>query len=766
MTGRAQSNNWDRSPPSRGIWGEYYHSSSHTVAQDPPTNTDTPTWSRAPSFQQERDLAPGGVGRKNSQGEEINPAYNPIRSGSFSGGISLIRSGNDLRRDSSMVGPHPDQFASKHFSFNDVEMQRPHLQASEIFNQPQAHAPIPPSGSSFLSRFSNIGDATRDAELNLGSRKASPEDASGFGLVSRRTSTSSASPIWNNTGSPPAQQAKLHIDEVTDQMQSFTPFVPYERYYDYGADMSGGAGGPGPAGVMPVGAPGGLPAGVAAAATSAAAPLGPASMSMGGMGGNIMGGLTQSPQAPTASVANGHDFYGFRGRPSPRKYGVKEFFPNGMDDEVEASKKKGSPEQVVAKPVTARTPNNKANHAVVAAAAAAAAGGEADVASVTPTAVPTTPTPPRVESRDTNSAATSAPPSSSSRRKRDGYRSPLLEDFRNNKSKKFELKDLQGHIVEFSGDQHGSRFIQQQLESASGEEKSAIFEEIRPSSLQLMTDVFGNYVVQKFFVHGSNSQKAVLTKQMEGHVLSLSLQMYGCRVVQKAIEYVDTAKQAHLINELDKHVLRCVKDQNGNHVIQKAIEKIPPQHIQFIINAFNEQVYQLATHPYGCRVIQRMLEHCEEAQAAILAELHNYAFHLIQDQYGNYVIQHVLEQGAPDDKEAMMLVIKQHVLIFSRHKFASNVVEKCVIYGNRRQRRALIEEIATEREDGTLPITVMMKDQFANYVIQKLLDVSEGEDFDLLVSIIKPHLASLKKYSYGKHLASIERLVLLSEGGE
>ncbi|KAG5366840.1 Pumilio-like protein 2 [Yarrowia sp. B02] len=713
MTGRAQSNNWDRSPPSRGIW-------------------DTPTWSRAPSFQQERDLAPGGVGRKNSQGEEINPAYNPIRSGSFSGGISLIRSGNDLRRDSSML-PHPDQFASKHFSFNDVE--RPHLQASEIFNQPQA--PVSAGGSSFLSRFSNIGDATRDAELNLGSRKASPEDASGFGLVSRRTSTSSASPIWNNTGSPPAQQAKLHIDEVTDQMQSFTPFVPYERYYDYGADMGGG---------LPSGAAPGMPA--------AGAPLGPASMAMGGMGSiGSMGGLTQSPQAAAASVANGHDFYGFRGRPSPRKYGVKEFFPNGMDDEVEASKKKGSPEQVVAKPVAARTPNNKA-----------AVAAEADVAAA-PAVVPTTPTPPRVEPRDTNSATTSAPPSSS-RRKRDGYRSPLLEEFRNNKSKKFELKDLQGHIVEFSGDQHGSRFIQQQLESASGEEKSAIFEEIRPSSLQLMTDVFGNYVVQKFFVHGSNAQKAVLTKQMEGHVLSLSLQMYGCRVVQKAIEYVDTAKQAHLINELDKHVLRCVKDQNGNHVIQKAIEKIPPQHIQFIINAFNEQVYQLATHPYGCRVIQRMLEHCEEAQAAILAELHNYAYHLIQDQYGNYVIQHVLEQGAPDDKEAMMLVIKQHVLIFSRHKFASNVVEKCVIYGNRRQRRALIEEIATEREDGTLPITVMMKDQFANYVIQKLLDVSEGEDFDLLVSIIKPHLASLKKYSYGKHLASIERLVLLSEGGE
>lgn len=50
-------------------------------------------------------------------------------------------------------------------------------------------------------------------------------------------------------------------------------------------------------------------------------------------------------------------------------------------------------------------------------------------------------------------------------------------------------------MVEFSGDQHGSRFIQQKLEQATGEEKQAIFDEILPgNALQLIQDVFGNYV--------------------------------------------------------------------------------------------------------------------------------------------------------------------------------------------------------------------------------------------------------------------------------
>ncbi|KAI8359062.1 armadillo-type protein [Choanephora cucurbitarum] len=339
-------------------------------------------------------------------------------------------------------------------------------------------------------------------------------------------------------------------------------------------------------------------------------------------------------------------------------------------------------------------------------------------------------------------------------------RSALLEEFRNCKNKKYELKDIAGHIVEFSGDQHGSRFIQQKLETANSEEKQMVFEEVLPNALQLMTDVFGNYVLQKFFEHGNQMQKSILAKQMEGHVLSLSLQMYGCRVVQKALEHVLTEQQATLVDELDGCVLKCIKDQNGNHVIQKAIERVPAQHIQFIIDAFHGQVYNLATHPYGCRVIQRMFEHCTETQTGpLLDELHRCTSQLVQDQYGNYVIQHILERGRPEDKAKIVEKILGQILPLSKHKFASNVVEKCVDYGSKRDRQLLIEEVVQNRPDGTYPLVTMMKDQYANYVVQKMLDVVDEDQREILVTKIRPHLQSLKKYTYGKHLIQkVEKL--------
>jgi mRNA-binding protein PUF3 len=116
-----------------------------------------------------------------------------------------------------------------------------------------------------------------------------------------------------------------------------------------------------------------------------------------------------------------------------------------------------------------------------------------------------------------------------------GVRSVLLEEFRSNSksNKRYELKDIYNHVVEFSGDQHGSRFIQQKLETANSDEKEQLFREIQPNALQLMTDVFGNYVIQKLFEHGNQIQKRVLAEQMKNHVMELSMQMYGCRVVQK-----------------------------------------------------------------------------------------------------------------------------------------------------------------------------------------------------------------------------------------
>ena len=108
-------------------------------------------------------------------------------------------------------------------------------------------------------------------------------------------------------------------------------------------------------------------------------------------------------------------------------------------------------------------------------------------------------------------------------------------------------------------------------------------------------------------------------------------------------------------------LLRCVHDSNGNHVIQKCIEIVSrvakeaatpelseylSSRIQFIIEAFQGRIKELSSHPYGCRVVQRILEHCSNPQkSVILEELRQCCSELVQDCYGNYVIQFVMQHG-------------------------------------------------------------------------------------------------------------------------
>ncbi|GAA5936525.1 mRNA-binding protein PUF3 [Sporobolomyces koalae] len=341
-------------------------------------------------------------------------------------------------------------------------------------------------------------------------------------------------------------------------------------------------------------------------------------------------------------------------------------------------------------------------------------------------------------------------------------RSALLEEFRSNRNHDWQLSELAGHIVEFSGDQLGSRHIQTKLDTATSEDKHMIFQEILPNMLQLSTDVFANYVIQKFFEKGSQAQKTAMAQVLEGQVLPLSLQMYGCRVVQKALEHVLVDQQVRLIGELEGHVLKCARDAQSNHVVQRALERVPPEHLNFITTACIGEVHGLATHPYGCRVLQRIFENCPPSQTRVLLdELHRYTQSLVQDQYGNYVIQWVIEKGDTSDRSHVISIICGQVLPLAQQKFASNVVEKCIIHGTGDERRRIIDELLVPAPDGSSVIKTMLSGAFSNYVIQQALKWSVGAQREAIFNETALQLSNLRKYSttYSKHLITIEKLL-------
>ena len=334
------------------------------------------------------------------------------------------------------------------------------------------------------------------------------------------------------------------------------------------------------------------------------------------------------------------------------------------------------------------------------------------------------------------------------------------------------LHEILPDAQSFATDQFGSRFLQQTIESASAAETHKLFVSLLPVVARLSTDAFGNYVVQKLLEYLPLEHRVLLGEQLLGQVLTLATHTYGCRVIQKIMDSVGGPRGKTLqsdsysgdagrsllrllVSELKGSVIQCVEDQNGNHVVQKSIERLALQDVLFIVEEVFSAAERLSLHCYGCRVLQRLLEKLPPTGVhakTLSTELVRVGRSLAFDQYGNYVIQHLLAFGSPETKDTISKMVAHSVVEFSSHKFASNVAERALVCSTPNGRVKIISAILGDQSG--CPLLVLTKDRFANYVVQRCVELSAGEQRTRVLALLRGQLPSLKKVVYGKHIAT------------
>ena len=246
---------------------------------------------------------------------------------------------------------------------------------------------------------------------------------------------------------------------------------------------------------------------------------------------------------------------------------------------------------------------------------------------------------------------------------------------------------------------------------------------------------------------------------LKGKYYELSLHMYGCRVMQQLINVIDEKYLPQIIIELKDNFEKFIEDQNGNHVIQKLIERSKIGEIIGIYNAVYKNVVQFSKHQYGCRVIQTLLKKCNEEQISKILKKINNVKELSEDQYGNYIIQYILENQKGKNVDFIYDALKGNIYDFSIHKYASNVVERALHYGNEIQRKKIINEIIEQDDRKKECILSMVKDKFGNYVVQKLIEFSDKETREDIINRIINSQSMKKKDGFSKHVINfIEKL--------
>ena len=179
-----------------------------------------------------------------------------------------------------------------------------------------------------------------------------------------------------------------------------------------------------------------------------------------------------------------------------------------------------------------------------------------------------------------------------------------------------------------------------------------------------------------------------------------------------------------------------VRDQNGNHVVQKIVENISSP--TFVVGTLLGEVYGFATHPYGCRVIQRILEYCSDMKETkeLMKEIETASLALMQDQYGNYVIQWMIEKGERTQRERLVNRVRGNVLRFSH----TVRLECCgVLLGTARHPRPSREGDSEQGRSWNRTAGAYDQGSLWNYVVQRILDVVDDRQRVAVVNVIQSH---------------------------
>jgi hypothetical protein len=236
------------------------------------------------------------------------------------------------------------------------------------------------------------------------------------------------------------------------------------------------------------------------------------------------------------------------------------------------------------------------------------------------------------------------------------------------------------HIAHIALTPHGTFSVQKLIETiATREEMEVIRESLSHDVVRLVKDVHGNHVIQKVLQRFEHPDKEFIYEAVSTDCAAIATNKQGCCVLQRCLEFASPAQHKALVACILQVCLQIVQDPFGNYVLQYVLEANEPGVNDVIAKAFLPHLVPLCMNKFSSNVMEKVL------RGATLPVREMYVEHmrnaeivasLMQDDFGNYVLQTALTMTSTAQAETLVAVIRPLMPMIKNAPYAKKLEAK------------------------------------------------------------------------------------------
>ena len=300
---------------------------------------------------------------------------------------------------------------------------------------------------------------------------------------------------------------------------------------------------------------------------------------------------------------------------------------------------------------------------------------------------------------------------------------------------------LKGKFEQIIRTHKGSRIFQNYLKNTQIDILHQIFMEIKNKLPDLLRDNYANYFCKKFFDCLNQKDRIEYLTIIQNDLGMLAIDITATYPIQGIIEQLGSSAEKNIIYlGIKDYINIFCYNIYGTHVLEKMLSYFEDKFTQEIIDFVYNNFIDLAYNTNGICIVKKLIlmTHKKELHEKLKKKIYDNTLNLIVHQYGNYVIQVIMENWEENELKDIIDLCKNKYVFLSNQKFSSNAVER-IIERNNENLEYYINQICTDNN-----LSEVIKNNYGNYVIQKAVKLSSGKIQEKLIKEIVKNLHKLE----------------------